>query len=234
MTRPKRLIGILGTATDVGKTHVAAQWLAQLRRQGLRVAARKPVQSFDPRTGATDASRLAQATGEDETAVCPAHRSYPLALAPPMAADALRRPRIAIADLLEEIRWPEGIDVGVVETAGGPRSPLAHDGDSVDLVRLLRVDRVLLVADAGLGTINATRLALACLAPLPTLVFLNRYDDANELHRMNRQWLVAKYGVDAVATTAALSAIAPATEDRRHSAETLTRATDRDADRRRE
>ena len=51
-----------------------------------------------------------------------------------------------------------------METAGGVRSPQADDGDAVDLVRLLAPDLVVLVADAGLGTINAVRLCVDALA----------------------------------------------------------------------
>jgi hypothetical protein len=54
---------------------------------------------------------------------------------------------------------------------------------------------VLLVADAGLGTINAVRLAAEAFAPAPLLVHLNRYDDALELHRRNRDWLATRAGL---------------------------------------
>lgn len=194
MTRPARLIVVVGTHTEVGKTWVSRQLLAQARNQGLRVAARKPVQSFSPGDEATDALLLAAATGEASDCVCPPHRSYPLAMAPPMAADLLERPRILLNDLLTEIVWPADVDLGLVETVGGVRSPLAHDGDSLDLLRRLRPDTVLLVADAGLGTINAVRLALQSLAPTPAVVFLNRFDDSNPLHRLNLQWLRERDG----------------------------------------
>lgn len=198
-TRPKRLIGVLGTQTEIGKTWVAAQLLAQARAAGLRVAARKPAQSFEAAAAtdadATDAHRLAAATGEDPATICPAHRCYPLALAPPMAADRLQRPRITLNDLIAEITWPENLDIGLVETVGGPRSPLSHDGDSVDLIKRLQPDLIVLVADAGLGTLNAVRLALASLEPLTATVVLNRFDAENELHRMNRDWLRDRYAV---------------------------------------
>jgi dethiobiotin synthetase len=193
--RPKRLIGVLGTHTEVGKTYVTANWLAHLRQQGLSVAARKPVQSFNSDDVTTDARQLSIATGEAETDVCPGDRNYPLALAPPMAADELGRPRIALSNLLEEITWPENIDVGVVETVGGPLSPLAHDGDSIDLISRLQPDAVLLVADAGLGTLNAVRLCLRCIGNTPTTVFLNRFDAGDELHQLNQRWLREKYGI---------------------------------------
>jgi dethiobiotin synthetase len=193
--RPERLIGVVGTGTEIGKTWVTSHLLRLLKSRGLRVAARKPVQSFEPPSNDTDAGQLAAATAENVEDVCRRHRWYPLAMAPPMAADALRREPILLDDLVREIVWPANIDVGFVETVGGVRAPLAHDADSVDLIRRLAVDEVLLVADAGLGTLNAVRLSLECLRPLRVTVFLNRYDCSNELHRLNRQWLVEKDGI---------------------------------------
>jgi dethiobiotin synthetase len=203
-SRPKQLIGLLGTQTEIGKTWIAAQLLSQARAKGLRVAARKPVQSFEPDQGPTDAEQLAAATGEQPTEVCPKHRNYPLPLAPPMAADVLQRPRIALDELIAEITWPENLDIGLVETVGGPRSPLSHDADSVDLIKRLKPDLVLLVADAGLGTLNAVRLSLPSIEPLMATVLLNRFDATNDLHRMNRDWLAQRYSVRVVTDVAEL------------------------------
>jgi dethiobiotin synthetase len=189
MSRPRRLIAVVGTHTDVGKTWCSQQLLSRWRAQGMSVAARKPVQSFAMDADTTDAERLASATAEDPRAVCPPHRWYARAMAPPMAADVLGLPRIRLDDLIAEIAWPAAIEIGLVETAGGVRSPVAHDGDSIELVRRLQPDRVLLVADAGLGTINAVRLSSQCLADLPTVVLLNRFDPQNALHVLNLEWL---------------------------------------------
>lgn len=188
--RPARLIGVLGTSTDVGKTWVAAQLLATLKLRGVRVAARKPVQSYGPGDINTDAARLAGVSGEEIADICPAHRCYPLAMAPPMAAHALGRGPLHMQEIIEEIRWPKDIDIGLVETVGGARSPLADDGDSLELLQRLQVDQLLLVADAGLGTINSVRLTLAAVRAMPTLVYLNRFDPADVLHELNRRWLI--------------------------------------------
>jgi dethiobiotin synthetase len=192
---------VVGTGTGVGKTWVAAALLRALRAEGRRVAARKPVQSFDPveHAGRTDAARLGASSGEAPADVCPEARSYPLALAPPMAADALGRPALALADLLAWLRWPAGLDVGVIEAVGGVRSPLAHDADSLDLVRASAPDHVLLVADAGLGALNAVRLsagALADASAAPSTVVLNRFDADQRVHRANRAWLARTDGLD--------------------------------------
>jgi dethiobiotin synthetase len=183
-------MGVIGTNTEVGKTWVTAQLLATLKLRGARVAARKPVQSYGPDEIDTDAARLAGASGEEVSDICPAHRWYPLALAPPMAANALGRGPVWLSEIVQEIRWPAAVDIGFVETVGGVRSPLACDGDSLELLRRLEVDRLLLVADAELGTINAVRLTMAAVGSTPTVVYLNRFNPANELHELNRRWLV--------------------------------------------
>jgi len=188
---------VVGTGTDVGKTWVAAWLLRALRDRGRRVAARKPAQSFDPGDdpAARDATVLGTASGEEPEAVCPPHRWYEAPMAPPMAAEALGRPTFAIGDLVAEVRWPDDqVDVGLVETAGGVRSPLAADGDGVSLCTTLGPDLVVLVADAGLGTINAVRLTAEALATLavPLVVVLNRFDSATDLHVRNRAWLAGR------------------------------------------
>lgn len=204
--RPARLLIVVGTATEVGKTWASTKLLAHARTQNLRVAARKPVQSFDPHSSTpTDAAQLAQASGEAVEAVCPRHRWYPLAMAPPMAADVLGRPPLLLDELIAEIHWQPGTDLGLIETAGGIRSPITHDADSRDLVRRLAPDAVLLVADAGLGTINAVRLAVEALQFAVVTVLLNRFDAGNDLHRRNRQWLEKHDGLKVSIDPAALA-----------------------------
>jgi dethiobiotin synthetase len=195
---PARLVFVAGTGTAVGKTWTAAAVLARLRTAGLRVAARKPAQSFDVADGPTDADVLAGATGEPPSGVCPPHRWYGRALAPPMAADALGEPPFTIGDLIGELCWPDGVDVGLVEGAGGPRSPIAADGDNVTLASAIAPDLVLLVAEAGLGTINAVRMAVDAFAPTQVVVALNGFDEDDVVHHGNRDWLRDRDGYDVV------------------------------------
>ncbi len=216
--RPRTVVLVAGTATDVGKTWVAARLLEAWRRAGLSVAARKPAQSYAEGDPVTDADVLGAASGEDPRTVCPPDRWYPVALAPPMAAAALGRRPPTVADLLAGIAWPAGpVDIGLLETAGGVRSPQADDGDVTDMVAATAPDHVLLVADAGLGTINAVRLSVAALTegpptaaavPVPVVV-LNRYDESCDLHRRNRAWLHDRHDFRlAEATPAGIAALA--------------------------
>jgi len=206
--RPERLVLVLGTGTEVGKTWVTCGLARALRARGLVVAARKPAQSYDryDDEADTDAGLLAHATGDHPAIVCPRHRWYPVPMAPPMAAEALGRPPFTIAQLADELVWSPGVGVGLVESAGGIRSPLAADGDSVTLVEALRPERVLLVADAGLGTINAVRLSAAALGGWLVTVVLNRYDPGDDLHVRNHEWLATRDGLDVVTDPADLVA----------------------------
>lgn len=208
MTRPHVVVGVVGTATEVGKTWVTAHVIEALRAAGRSVAARKPAQSFaDGDAQPTDADVLALASGEAPHVVCPPHRWYPLPMAPPMAAEALGLPAPTLAELLDELHWPEdpAVDLGFVEAVGGVRSPVAGDADSRDLVRGAGVDIVVLVADAGLGAIDAVRLAVDALAPMPVVVVLNRFDPTEDVHLRNRAWLSDRDGYEIVTDVADLA-----------------------------
>lgn len=184
------VIVVTGTGTDIGKTWVGTQ-LAPL----LGASAWKPAQSFAPGEGPTDAEVLAAATGQAPHEVCPPHRWYPVPLAPPEAADELGLSPFTIADLVAE--RPEA-DLLLVEGAGGPRSPLACDGDTVSLAAAVNPSTVVLVAHAGLGTINDVRLSAAALAGVaPLVVFLNRFDSSATVDRRNLSFLRAD-GFEAV------------------------------------
>ncbi|CAN5566990.1 dethiobiotin synthase [soil metagenome] len=196
---PDLTIVVTGTGTEVGKTWLTVELALALQQRGDKVAIRKPVQSFDPGDRTTDADILAEASGEDPIAVCPGHRRYPLAMAPPMAADALGGPSFKLEELIAEIKLPD-TGIALVEGIGGARSPLAHNGDSVDLAHSLKAALVVLVAPAGLGTINSVRLATGALDGLRTVVFLNRFNAADTLHAANRRWLIDVDGLD-VATS---------------------------------
>jgi dethiobiotin synthetase len=203
---------VAGTGTDIGKTWVTAALASALRRRGIPVAARKPVQSFAPEHDTpTDAEVLGEATGEDPHAVCPAHRWLPRALAPPMAAAALDAPPFTFAELAMEVtRSSPREAVVLVESVGGVRSPLATDGDTVALVAALQPTLVVLVADAELGTINVVRLSVDVLRPYRVVVYLNRYRPDNELHDRNHDWLVTREGLEVVTNPEALEQLVAA------------------------
>lgn len=213
--RPRRLVVVAGTATEIGKTWVTTRIVRDLRAVGLDVIARKPAQSFDPADATTDAHLLAEASGESPTDVCPRQRWYPAAMAPPMAAESLDRPPFTVDDLVDGIDWPlPAPDIAFVESAGGVRSPIASDGDTIDLIERLQPDIVLLVAHAELGTINSVVMSLDAIDRgahvARPIVVLNRFDPMDDLHRRNREWLESHLDVEVLASVpAVLAAVRP-------------------------
>jgi dethiobiotin synthetase len=202
-----KVVVVAGTGTEVGKTFVAAGLLRALRADGCVFTARKPVQSFAADDTTTDADVLALASGAEASEVCPPHRWLPTPLAPPMAAEALGLPPFTVTDLVSEVTADLPDDALVlVETAGGARSPIAADGDCVDLVAALAPVLVVLVADAGLGTINAVRMSVDALATHPTVVFLNRFEPGCDLHVRNLEWLRARVALQVLTAVEDLAA----------------------------
>ena len=126
VARPRRVVAVVGTGTDIGKTWVSAHLLTGLRAAGLSVSARKPAQSFDPEDDPAgfDAAVLGEASGEAPEVVCASHRWYEVAMAPPMAAEALGRPSFTVGDLIHEFglarrRRRSGGDGGRIAFAAG-------------------------------------------------------------------------------------------------------------------
>ena len=184
------VVFVAGTGTEVGKTWAAAGLARLLKDSGLAVEACKPVQSYDPNTGdPTDAEVLAAATGQDPDTVCPPDYSYPVPLAPPMAAGKLQRACPTLDEMASNCRFAATVDVGLAEGVGGLYSPIASDGHNLDLVERIQPDLVIVVASAELGGIHDT---MACTLPLSAFdraVFCNRFDSRTEVHGLNVRWL---------------------------------------------
>ena len=189
-TRPEVVVFVAGTGTEVGKTWAAAELVRVLRDRGCVVAACKPVQSHDPdEAGPTDAAALAAATGQHPDDVCPPEHTYPVPLAPPMAAGKLGRICPTVDQLAAGCRFNSTVDIGLVEGVGGLYSPLGSDGHNLDLIERIGPDLVIVVASAALGGIHDS---MACTLPLSAYrhaVFLNRFDPRIEVHTLNVQWL---------------------------------------------
>ncbi len=150
---------VTGTDTGVGKTEVTAALVEGWRSRGLDVAAMKPAESGVAPGEVADAERLRAATGgvDPMELVCPYRLAAPVA---PAVAARLEGRTISFDHVLacarELLRRHAAL---LVEGAGGLLVPLTDDRTFADLAWALGMP-VLLVARAGLGTINHT--ALTC------------------------------------------------------------------------
>lgn len=163
---PMRIL-LVGTGTDVGKTHVACALLAALRTRGATARGYKPVATgIAPGAPCEDASLHARASGAPYE---PPTYAFEPPVSPHLAARAAGRAieidRLAArADAIE--RELPGC-VLVIETAGGLFTPLAPGATNAELARRLAPARVILVAPDRLGVLHdvgATSRAAKALA----------------------------------------------------------------------
>lgn len=171
-----RGIFITGTGTGVGKTYVTCALLRALRQQGVDAAPMKPFQTGALRDGATlHAPDLEEAL--DAAGLRPTAEELPLmvpflyepACSPHLAARLIGvvEPDASMPSLTEQVmERVEALlarhEFLVVEGAGGVLVPLSTHETMRDLMAGLGFP-VLVVAQAGLGTLNHTLLTLEAL-----------------------------------------------------------------------
>ena len=152
---------VTGTDTGVGKTIITAALAAQARQAGLDVAVCKPVQT-GVAAGDDDLAEIGRLARVTELAGL---ARYPEPMAPVAAAEeaGLRLPtRCEVLELVRDTERPQRLTL--VEGAGGLLVELAEAGVTLrDLAADLGA-AVLVVATAGLGTLNHTALTLEALA----------------------------------------------------------------------
>ncbi|WNI14196.1 dethiobiotin synthase [Actinacidiphila sp. ITFR-21] len=155
------IVVVTGTGTEVGKTVATAAVAAASLAQGLSVAVLKPAQTGVGDGEPGDAAEVARLAGE-VTAVELAR--YPEPLAPATAARRAGLEAVGPQEIAEAAAKLAAVhDVVLVEGAGGLLVRYDQRGSTLaDAAALLRA-RVLLVAPAGLGTLNATALTAEAL-----------------------------------------------------------------------
>ena len=155
---------VTGTGTGVGKTVVTAALAALAVAAGRRVAVLKPVQTgvaADEPGDLSEVRRLVGDVGQLSTAEL---ARYPDPLAPATAAARARRRPVTAAEAAEAAaKLAAEHDLVLVEGAGGLLVRFAGTDTLADVAAALAAP-VLVVAAAGLGTLNHTALTTEALA----------------------------------------------------------------------
>ncbi|MEU1484781.1 dethiobiotin synthase [Streptomyces sp. NPDC005752] len=155
-----KILVITGTGTEIGKTIVTAAVAAAA--QDLRVAVLKPAQTGLAPGEPGDAAEVARLAGAHVTAVELAR--FPEPLAPETAARRAGLPPVRpheIAEAAQKLATEH--DLVLVEGAGGLLVRYDGQGSTLaDAARLMAAP-VLVVAPAGLGTLNSTALTTEAL-----------------------------------------------------------------------
>lgn len=141
---------VVGTGTEVGKTHICEALLTHLRERGVRAAGFKPVESgfID---GASDADRLARSSMFHV-------KQTGIRLAAPISPHlAARREgmRVSLERAAEATRAIQAdCEALVVELPGGLYTPLTDSAFNADLVKVIAPRHLVLVAADRLGVLH--------------------------------------------------------------------------------
>ena len=197
MTDGKGLF-VTATGTDVGKTYVTALIVKKLREAGHSAGYYKAALSGVAKTAAGfrtgDAGYVADVAGiaEDDAGNSVSY-VYEKAVSPHLAAKLEGNP-VKMAVVMAAYKQAlSRYDYVTMEGSGGIVCPLRYDDDAQllleDVITALGLD-ALVVADAGLGTINATVLTVDYMKrrgiPVKGII-LNRYDAADAMMRDNKK-----------------------------------------------
>lgn len=195
--RPAKTLFITGTGTDVGKTYVTGLILKKLHQSGVSAAYYKAAMSGnDRRADGTlipgDALTVKEVSGISQPLeeMCP--YVYENAVSPHLASKMEGTPVV-----MEQVKKGyeavcEQYEYVTVEGSGGILCPLSMDGDEIWLEDVIQAcgTGCVMVADAGLGTINSVGLTAFYMKqkgiPLKGIIF-NRYEPGNVLHEDNRR-----------------------------------------------
>lgn len=203
-----KVIFITATGTDIGKTYVAALLVKKMRNLGLNCGYFKPVLSGAKNINGIlvpeDAKYVIDNSGLNVLPSDCVSYCFEDAVSPHLAAK-LKGIIIDKSKILEDYnKHMQHYDYLVVEGAGGITCPLVIDERSYLLSELIKdmIADVIIVADAGLGTINSVLLTVE-YAKKQNIgikgIVLNNYND-NFMCRDNKETIEKLTGIDIIAT----------------------------------
>lgn len=153
---PVSVLVITGTGTGVGKTVVTAGLAALAADAGDRVAVLKPAQTGVAGHESGDLAEVRRLAGRITTREL---RRYPDALSPEAAARRSGQPEVSPAQAAQAVaELREEHDLVLVEGAGGLLVRFGADGATLADIAWSLGALLIVVAEAGLGTLNATAL----------------------------------------------------------------------------
>ncbi len=203
-------IFITATGTDIGKTYISALIVKKMREKGLNCGYFKPVLSGVKELAGhlvdSDANYVVQMA--DIPAIADECVSYwwKEAVSPHLAAKRMNQ-KIDISKIKYDFaQISKKYDYLLVEGAGGITCPLIIEKDEKYLLKDLIWElglSTIIVADAGLGTINSTLLTVEYAKANGIEVegiILNNYDSNNFMHWDNLEQVETLCGVNVVAT----------------------------------
>lgn len=200
---------ITGTGTDVGKTFVTGLIIKKLKESGKNAAYYKAAMSGNDRRSdgsliPGDALYVKNVSGIEQPLEQMCSYVYENAVSPHLASRLEGNP-VQMNRVLEDFQNVcKKYDYVTMEGSGGILCPICFDETKIQLVDIIKACNLgcLMVADAGLGTINSVGLTAAYMKaehiPLKGIIF-NHYQPENIMHEDNLKMCEYITGVKVIA-----------------------------------
>lgn len=196
-----KAIFITATGTDIGKTYVSGLIAKHIKDKGLNIGYYKAALSGSNDIKDSDAWYVKQQADLPDSYDEMVSYTYKHAYSPHLAAQIEGNPpdikiiKNAYKDISKKY------DYMIVEGSGGIICPIRYDNNQKifleDIIKELNIPS-LIIADAGLGTINSTVLTIEYMRSKNLKingVILNRFEMANKMHEDNQKMVEKMTGV---------------------------------------
>lgn len=206
-----RAVFVTGTDTDIGKTYVSALMCKTLVKQNLNVGYYKAAISGADNIKGSDAGYVKDVAGLKQSYESLLSYLYQDPLSPHLAA-RLEKRFVDLKKVKDDFNQVAALyDYVLMEGSGGIVCPIVYERYNKilleDIVKLLGLS-VVVVADAGLGTINQTTLCCHYLNSKGIKVngiILNNFDENKMMHQDNLMMIEDINKVKVIATVASQS-----------------------------
>ena len=186
---------ITATGTDIGKTYVSALICKQMKEEGFDIGYYKAALSGSNDITDSDAWYVKERANLTDSYEEMVSYTYKQAYSPHLAAQIEGNPpdmkviKKAYKNISKNHKYM------IVEGSGGIICPIRYDDDKKifleDIIKELELP-CLIVADAGLGTINSTVLTIEYMKSKKIKIkgiILNRFEEANVMHEDNKEMI---------------------------------------------
>jgi len=194
---------ITGTDTGVGKTHITYLLAKELLAEGLDVGVMKPISAGSLKDNDAVFLKKELNLSDPLELINPVRIKKPLA---PYAANLNSRGKVALKKIFSAYKQlSKKHKLVLVEGVGGALVPINKNYFVADLIKELGIPAII-VARAGLGTINHTLLTLEALATrkIPILgIILNGFTGKDPSEKTNGKAIERLTGVPILAKLAA-------------------------------
>ena len=196
-----KTIFITATGTDIGKTYVSGLIAKHIKDKGLNIGYYKAALSGSNDIKDSDAWYVKQQADLLDSYDEMVSYTYKHAYSPHLAAQIEGNPPDIkiIKNAYKDISKKH--DYMIVEGSGGIICPIRYDSNQKifleDIIKELNIPS-LIIADAGLGTINSTVLTIEYMRSKNLKingVILNRFEMSNKMHEDNKKMIEEMTGI---------------------------------------